>query len=350
MAETFEALQTEMQAEMTPPPAAPVEGVPVDTLTPIDDTGSIAEHEAKFQAPRNERGQFQPGQPDRRHRAESQKASPDDVPKINEYTKRLREAEKELGIEQQPGESQRVFELRRRAEIAERVRDANKAKATPAPAVVSTPAPVALPQEFTDVEPKIDDFASEADPHTAWVRALARYDQKKEAHEAQKSQAVASHTDAIQQHRNAYGQRLAAHYEANPDARAVIEAAPHAAINLPIAMEAAIVLSEDGAKFTEYLARNPALFDELYVLSEGRPVTPPLVAHLQRLLTDRATAVATGAAAPRIKVTPAPSLPTPVKTMPQAAPSDGRPKDDDSLSAHEKHYYPNGPRGGFRGR
>lgn len=350
MAETLEALQTEMQAEINKPPTAVT---PVSDDAPegasVDDAGTIAEHEAKFQAERNARGQFQPGQPPQpRHRADSQKASPEDVPKINEYTKRLREAEKEIGIEQQPGESQRVFELRRRAEMAERVRDANKAKVAAPVMAEPPPRAVAMPQEFTEPEPKIEAFADQSDPYAAWVRACNKWDNKKEAFESAKTQAVASHADAIQSHRNAYGQRLTAHYEAHPDAKAVIAAAPHASVNMPIAMEAAIVLSDDGPAFTEHLARHPELFDEIYVLSEGRQPSPSLVAHLQRKMSERAQAASTGAAAPRMTVTPAPRLPTPVKTTPQAAPSDGRPKEDEPLSAHEKFHYPDGPRGRFR--
>lgn len=324
---------------------APPTGMPKATPTDapaLDDSGSLADHEARIAA-RNDRGQFQP----RRNRAESQEATPDDVPKINELTKRLREAEKNLGIERLEGESERVHKLRVRAEVAERVLESSK----PKPAPVAAPQPrVAAPVEFTDPEPKITDakYKDLEDPYASWLRDASRWDQKKEDFEKQAEQSKSSSVDAIEQQRTAHRTRLATYFADKPDGLAAINAAPHKDVNLPIAFEAAIVLSDDGPKFSEYLARNPAVFDELYVLSEGKAPSAQLVAHLQRLLTERTAAVTTGAAPVRTVVKPAQAPPTPVRTVPQAPISDGRPKETDSLSAHEHFHYPEGSRGRFR--
>ena len=133
MAISAEALTAEMTAEA----GAPIEAPPLPAGVPIDDSGSLADHQQKYHEEpaeqRNPRGQFA-----KRDR-ESTRATPEDVPKIQELTARARAAEEAIGIKQEPGESDRVFNIRRRAELAERVA---KVGAPAAPAEAK-PEPVA---------------------------------------------------------------------------------------------------------------------------------------------------------------------------------------------------------------
>ena len=118
--------------ELTPQAADPTPlepSVPTGEVSeqPADD--SLAAHEAAHgpesasdpdatDEARNERGQFKP-----KRRAQSQRADADDVPAINELTKRLKTIEETHGkdIARKPGESERVYGLRRRAELLERL-------------------------------------------------------------------------------------------------------------------------------------------------------------------------------------------------------------------------------------
>ncbi len=128
--------------DRTPPPAPVVSDRVDDGLEPDVETAA-----QQAQRERDDKtGQFKP----ERQRARSQQAGKDDVEKINAYTKRIREAEESLGIkvEKQPGESDRVYNLRRRAELLEAKREVAKV----APAVVSKPAPKA-PEPFNEPEP-----------------------------------------------------------------------------------------------------------------------------------------------------------------------------------------------------
>ncbi len=348
MAVTAEALHVEMEAEA----GHPIEAPAAPSGTPIDDSGSLSDHEQKYQQPAQER-RSQP-----RSERDTKRGTVEDVPKIQELTRTLREAEEALGIKREDGESDRVYNLRARAEVVKRL------AAQSAPAPVAPAAPVApkasglkAPAPFTEKEPVLADFEKEADPWSAHNRALSRYDRRKEAHEesvrqydeAQK-QVETQNTDAIHQHRVEYANRLQELYAKNPEAQKIIADAPHANQIVPIAMEAALTLSPNGAAYTLYLAQHPEMFDEIFVMTDGRAPSAPLLAQIERTLAAKVQAGTTGAAAPPPKpaIPPAPRVPTPVRTTPHAPVSDGRPKDDDSLSAHEAHHYPRGPKGQFR--
>ena len=347
MAETLEALQANMQQEAAL--HEPSTSATSDATAETSET--LRDHEAKHYPERK-------GEPPSQ-RAKSQWATPQDVAAIQEYTKRLREAEKEIGIEPKPNESPRVFELRRRAEMAERVRDARKAAETKPAAVVAPvvplpPLPVA-PVSFEEPEPQINQFTDKPDipdPYAAWVRAVTAWDRKKEAFEAKQAEQAAQIEEGTkradftwQQIADTHGQRLDAFKAATPTFDDDLK--PMADRIVPLVMQAAIMLDADGPKYIHHLATHPELFDELFLLSDKHPVTDQTVAAMQRTLKARTQAVPTGAAAPRV-VHPAPRLPTPVKTVPQAPPTDGRPTEGSSLREFEQYHYPDGPRGRFR--
>jgi hypothetical protein len=308
------AEQTAPATTGTPSPAAPV--APESKITPVE--------EPSHNDDRDEKGRF-----NRRHRARSQQAGPEDVPRIAELTRRLRETEEKLAA--------------REAKEAEAAK-----KIAPIPEKPKLPEPNAV--QFTDKEPTIDDFNEAQDPYAAWLRAVGAYDRKKEAFDRYQER-LKQHTEsATKQHGEQFQQwtqarqaehdaRLGAYLKTAPDAVAMMEKIKDMPVT-PI-MVAAIELSEHGPQFMHTCSKYPELVDELYMLTDGKPVgdplNNPLVASVQRRLLARMQAVGTGSAAQPKIVPQAPRPPNPVRTAPQA-PSDQLPGDDDSLEAHERAF------------
>lgn len=314
-----------------------------------DATPSMAEHEAAFRntprftqsevpVPGDEPGDAaQPTKP--RHRAVSQKATPDDVDTITALTKELRDAEDALGIkvEKKDGESERVYNLRRRVELA-------KALAKPKAVEQQKPAPLPvqqLPAAFDEAEPTIEAFASAPDPYTAWQRALGAYDRRKEAAEAvaklATEQTEQQRAASVENKRRAYdgfNTRVTDFMKATPDYEAIVRAVERPVTYL---METAMVNDPDGPRFVYELARNPTLHDELFVLTDNKPVNRDTVASVQRLLHARMPAAPTGSAAPLTRPL-APRPPNPVRTAPSAHLPNKAPTDTASLADHESFY------------
>lgn len=311
-------------------------------------TPSLAEHEAAFSnSPRLAESvapaDGAPGDaadlPQPRHRARSQVAKSDDVEKINALTKRLRDAETAAGIttEREEGESDRAYNLRKRAELAEAVAKSRKPVEQPKP----QQQPVAAPQTFGEAEPTIEQFASAPDPYLAWTRALNAYDRRKEAADAQAAEAKTAgerqQATAVEAKRQAY-----AGFNANVetfkktalDYDAVVRTCERPVTYL---METALVNHKDGARYTYELAKNPALHDELFILTDNKPVNRDTVASVQRLLEARMPAAPTGSAAPLTRPL-APRPPNPVRTVPSAHLPNKAPGDTASLADHESFY------------
>ncbi len=315
-------------------------------------TPSLAEHEATFSnAPRIVTETPSPGeasddaagplsQP--RHRARSQSAKTEDVEAIAKLTKRLRDAEAAAGIsvEREDGESDRVYNLRRRAVLAEAL--AKPKTEAPKPA----PRPVAPPQSFDEAEPQIEQFASAPDPYTAWQRALGAYDRRKEAAEARAEAARGAIQQqgamAAERKRQAYAgfnERVNAFKAATADYESTVRACERPATYL---METAIVNDPDGPRYVYELAKRPDVHDEIFMLTDGKPVTHETVAAAQRLMKSRMPVAPTGSTAPAVRQL-APRPPNPVRTVPSAHLPNKAPGDTASLSDHEA-FYGNGRR------
>lgn len=304
-----------------------------DTPTPIPEDGSLADHEAAFghsgtsavetpeaseiaeaETPqtgeRDDKGRF-------RHRAKSQQAGPTDVPRIAELTKRLREAE-------------------RRAEDAER-----RATTRHEPTERRTE-PASVASSFTDTEPTLDQFASEADPYSAYVRALGRFDRKKEAHEAKQAEQaerekVTAHErqDAERQMVEGYASRRASFVQTHPDYDAVVKACPVKGMT-PV-LDRAIFTHDKSAEVVYYLAQHPDVYDEMLLSTIGAPVDDAFVAIVQRRLSSRLQAASTGSAVTPRAPSPAPRPPNPVRTGPMHT-GDDLPGDESSLADHERAF------------
>ncbi len=340
------AVETISDFETTSNAGTPLEGTQLPAKS-VDTSKEAAppSHEAitidepEGDSKRDSRGKF-------RHRAQSQQAGPEDVAAIGELTKRLRTAEQAAGIEKKPGESNRVYELRMRAELAEQLAERKKPQpVAPPPAMPQRRA--VQPSQFNEPEPRFEQFAQASDPYLAHARALAAYDRKKENFDAsqtfQQQISVAEqkqHDEKfntwLKERQTEHDTRLGQFIASTPDAKQVMESAAN--LSLTPVMYASIELHGDGPRFMYTLAKSPDLADELFLLTEGKPVgdplTNPLVAIVQRRLLQRVQAANTGSAVAPRQSTVAPRPPNPVRTAPQT-PSEKLPSDDDSLEAHE---------------
>lgn len=341
-----------------PEPAAVA--VPEPVAEPAGDEPEPQRRDESRDGERDEHGRFKPT------RAKSQHATPADVEKINEYTKRLRAAEDAVGVkvEKQAGESERVYQLRRRAEIAEAIRD-RKAQPPPAP-VQRQPEP---PKAFTEKEPQYEDFADQPDQYAAHLRAVAAYDRRKESFEARQNYSKETEHRAIEE-RNArrdqffqeldrqHNERWFAYEKENPHAKAVLDAlnesyvsarpwlspeAKAAGYPVPEAVGRAIQSAPNSPQLLMRFAQDEALRDDLIDLVEGKPLNKDLVERVQRRLNRGLTDAATGPSpVPPKPVALVPRPPTPVRTGPMKPP-DTPPGEDAPLSAHEA-AYGGGPR------
>lgn len=295
--------------EETPPPAAKAEPAG-DAAPEVDDE-------------RDEQGRFKP-----RHRAKSQQASPEDVPRIRELTKRLREREAEI-------------EGLRQASASYRQPEPPKAEPTkPAAAAHGFPTFDVWAAEKDNEGKSFEDFI---DARTEWkYRALRESERADEA----KTAAARAHQKRV----DAYVEKLDAIYEQYPDFDAVVNP-PEGPIRVSNVVEHAVL--EVGPAVAYYLATHPEERDALTeetAIDPNNPAFPAAVAAMRRYLStlvaspqrsssspSRQAAVSTGSAPARVPV-PVPRPPNPVRT---AALRDGDqpPGDEGSLADHEKAYW-----------
>lgn len=349
------------------PVAAPI----ADTPQPIESSASITEHVQAYDPHKPATLTSDPDAPaiERpRHRAISQKASAADQPAISALTKQLREAEEAAGIVQKPGESQRVFELRRRVEMATALRDLRKTPQPPAAASTTAPPPrpvtLAPPAAFTDPEPQLQQFAGQDDPYGSHLRAHLKWELKKDAFDSQQVQTATQTTEQIkqadaafqtfaEQTTTAHEARMQAFLEATPAATEIFSAAvARNDVDLSPVMLVAIHTSERGPEMALALAQQPGLADELLLATAHQPAFDaqhhmnPLVATTQRrLLRSLQTPQAgtTGSAAGSRPITVAPRPLNPVRTAPQT-PSEPAPRDGSLVDHARSHPYGASPK------
>lgn len=342
-----------MSADVVPP----IEDAPPE---PIEVPKTIAEFREEFPAA-PKRNTPPPKDPDAvekpRHRAKSQQAGSDDAAAIASETKRLREAEAAIGIARKDGESERVYQLRARAEIAELAKSAREPKPiTPAAPAVAAPVPIAA-GTFTEAEPTLEQFKDKPDPYGTWQREIARYDRRKDAFDqeqattreraasSQRAQAEEFNT-YVSTEQKSHANRFAQYATANPDAEALFQteaAKPlDQQIALPIAMRAAIELHPQGPQFIHELLKAPDFADDLFLLTNGKPIgdprVDPLVAVVRRRLLQRVQAANAGSAAPLRQTIVAPRPPNPARTVPQTPREKPSSEPVGSLAEHRQRF------------
>lgn len=319
--------------------------------TPKDESSSLADHEAAFgrggtghlpeHEPASELEPVETPEPvaDKpKYRTHSQRASADDVETINALTRELRTKEAELAKVRPDAlaGTPRLLSLKRQIKAIEAELHEHQPKPEPPPERPSAPSAPAKPATAFDVkEPVLTDYEAEEDPYTSWLLAKAEWNFEKRAFDRAETARKEAAQQTEQQTMAAHIGRIETFRKAHPDYDAVIAADTHTEPPPP-ALARAIIGHDKSAEFLYHLGQHPEFFDEMLLLTEGRPVSDTLVAIVQRRLLQRVQAESTGAAAPRI-VTPGPRPPTPVRTGPIHA-GDTVPGDESSLAEHEKAF------------
>ncbi len=314
------------------PPVAPI-------TEPDADTGTLEDHEAaeeQRREGRDDKGRF------RRDRASSQKASPADVPLISDYTRRIKAAEAAAGadIAQQPGESNRVYELRRRAELAERRNTA--ASDTAKPAATSQAAPsasvarpaLAPPPPFYPVKDGKDD--PEPDPNQysdllKWQRDFSLWGGRESIRQANAASEQARQQYAvqseIQQKEHAWTDRVSAAQAKLP----TVDAKALGALIPPNTLLDAWIINADPNISAAMLVYAHTHQDEVKKLL----ALPDMMAQNRAMLLMEQKATAP---APKATAQPVAPPPRTIRTTPPVA-AVTVPGDEDSLEDHERTYY-----------
>ncbi len=327
---------------------------PIDAVEATSDDSSLSDHEAQFvtntprsdepiDAPldepeadtRDDKGRF-------RHRAQSQRASADDVPTINALTKELRTAEAEL-FKLKPdaaSETPRMRALKR--QIAAVKSELSESQPKPVETVREQPRTAAERPTYqppaSRPEPSEDEVGSKYATYAAFTKDQALWvweqqDLQREAREQQR-QAASRESEVIGTHVG----RMSAFAEKTPDFGDVI--GPLMARVLPPVLINAIVRDDKGPEYVYYLAQHPESVDDFELLTEGKPLTEALVATVQRRLkseVQRSQAATTGSAAVARPAYIPPRPPNPVRTGPIRT-GDDLPGDESSLAEHEKAF------------
>ncbi len=354
----------------------PTVGTPaVDAPSPEDT--SIADHAAKFGAPdqrqepdsetpeveprhaileRNDRGQYQK-QP---HRAQSHRAGAKDVEEIQAQTARLRQAEQDAGIaapDKKPGESDRAYNLRRQADIAEALRDAKKAGSTTsrngsgtrqdAPGATNGAGNGYKAAPFTKPAPNPEEFANHENPLAAYARAisahereewlhnLSQFELQKQAEEGQR-QAQETHAQQLEQHKA----RMQATAAARPDFMAKLTAVDD--IKIPDVLAHTIFTDDKSGELMYALAAQPNKLLEVSLIAAPLGRDDQSVGLLRRWMHSQiqgAGATPSGPPAFAQTVAVAPRPPRPLGTGPMKT-RDEPPSDITSIADHARYYGP----------
>jgi hypothetical protein len=330
---------------MEPTLVAPSDAAPVDA--PVE-TDSLSDHEAQFgsaaePAERTDAepaDKVEPKEDKGRHRAQSQKATPADVPRINSLTKQLRAAQAELerlkaSTAAAPAPAQ-----------AEQPRQATPAPRQAAPVAELLKSPDVSKDALSESE-FFERYPDEA--YGTYQRYLSRYavveyaeSQREAATKAQRGHVEQHVTDITAERNKQFGEDVSAYVATKPDfAQRLQDAGPLVNAPLPPLLLEALVAS--GPEMYYHLVCNPALLADMHFLSDGKPATDANVAILQRRLTSELTrtqAATTGSVAAPQTRTSAPRPPNPVRTG-SLNTGDELPDDkSDSLDAHMRAYKP----------
>lgn len=270
---------------------------------------------------RDETGKFTKPTEKPRHRAASQRASAEDVPRIAELTRRLREAEA-------------------RAEAAER-RGTTPREETP---TERKPQPIATSDRFPKFEAWLQQPGNAEKDWDDWFEAAADHGFARRRAAERAEEARMASARELDEAERAYEDKIPAILKQYPDFADVMAEAPR----VSKAIEHAVLAV--GPEAAYYLATHPDEAEELTNETLVRPDEPGFKAvvastkrYLQTLVaseqrpssSSRTAAGSTGAALASVPRT-APKPPTPVRTG--APRREDAPDDDESLDDHERRY------------
>lgn len=324
-----------------------------DSVDVVADDLSLEDHEAAF-------GPADPSLTDEakvqaetkreriRHRAASQQATPEDIVKISAYTARAKAAEDAAGIKRETGESERVYRLRVRAELAERAKTPSASVEQVQPRI-EQPAQRTTQQQQTGPEPtrpkpSEDEIGDKYPTHAAFVEDLTdwKFEQRIAAAQQTYQQQQATEAQAqVQREFNAaldtYRGRAKSFMAKHADFDDLVKS--NATINFPPAVFKSIIQDDNGPAFMYHLLTHPDQLAEVVTLWDEKLPSDVHVANATRWLSSRAQAVITGSAAPTPPLPPASRPPNPVRTGPMKT-GDELPGDDSSLAEHTKAFGP----------
>lgn len=211
----------------------------------------------------------------------------------------------------------------------------------------STPTPTPRPAPvtpFNKPEPTIDQFVDRDDPYGAHLRASMKWELEREAHEAAAQARTAYEGYQTQQAREEYRQaefqhqqRLVAAIASDPGMGRAIQAIQDSARSIPPLLDQTIVLDPNGVDIVRFLASNPAVLDEIALITATQAVNESNVARTRRLLRQRMTAGVTGSVAPSPVLPTAPRPPNPVRTG-SMRPTNDAPGEGASIADHAKYW------------
>lgn len=300
-------------------PADPA--VVVDAAVPQTDTTDVTAKPEPAHPLEERQRDRQPARKDR--------ATPKDVPTIQALSGMIREL-----TAKDEADAPRVAELRKKLRTA---LDLEPPAAKPEP--VRRQAPPVMPGDFAEPRPTIEQFADSDDPYGERLLALAAWDRRREAHEANRQYTQQQHArfqqeqhQVLQQLAQSYVQRVTAAKTRYADWDQVVTASQ---VVTPV-MERAILSAPNGEEMTYFLAKHPDILDDLVLQTAAVPVDDTSVALLQRRLNARLTAGTTGAA-PTKPVLVAPRPPTPVRTGVMKT-GETPPGDDADIDEHRRFY------------
>ena len=292
-------------------PAEPAE-TPAPVETPAEPAAETATPAAETPAPQ----------------AKTEKPKKNPQERIDHITREREEARREAAAERaRRDEAERRFEAFQRQTQAEI--DALKRGTKPEPA---------KPAE--DAEPTLEQFADQADPYAAWMRAMARHDARQEFKTQQEQQREAYQARQAEQREHDRRQtelgrirtwtgRMEAAFEKNPEMRGLVENMPV----LPRPMMDVVLESEIPDQILSHLLHYPEEMDRITGL-------PPLrqFRELSRIEYQLEQAAATGSAVPaKAKTTAHPPV-SPVSGSHAAPASSGEPGPNASYEEHRAYW------------
>jgi len=305
-------------------PSSPVETPGTPEAPPAEDA-SIASHSAQFDRTKQEPAEAveTAALPKERHRAKSQQARAEDVPRIKELTGKWRaEQERANRLEQE------LTQARQPREAAATPRET---RAEPAPAGEKFP-PFA---DWLDTNP--------GQEYEDYLDARWSHKQQGEATKGREAQYQQSVQQAQAYKMEAYGERLKEFASSRPDFGQKLQATITAVNDqIPTLLYEAIIQDDNGPALLYALGSDPVFRDDMILLSDGKAVTDASVANLRRRLNlqlSRSQAGTTGSATATPPQSWTARPPNPVRTGPVTT-GDEPPGEGASISDHAKYFMP----------
>lgn len=319
-----------MNTEAVNDPIAPVAPAPEAPPEPSLEDTTLSDHEAAFgpvdpTLDGDAKVKADEKREKIRHRAKSQQAGPEDVPRIQALTKEKRQLEEKLAALEARVNQPAPVAPRQAPAVAQRE-----------PAAAGDAIPPTRPKPTEDMIGAT--YATYADMVEDLSNWTFEQRQAKWERDQQQTQFQAEQTRAQQEWNQAhqtFGTRVGEFMKTHPDYQAKLDSV--LPLNIPPAAYQAILKHDNGPAFVYHLVNHPDQLAEMVFLMDGKPPSDDHVALATRWLSSRTQAASTGSAVPTPPQTLAAHPPNPVRTGPTKTSGD-LPGDDASLADHEKAY------------